>query len=399
MKILIVHNSLNDGMSMSGVLKHYLLMARAWVKSGHQVDFMLAKAGFPQLKSQAPECGIVCSDPFFDASQYISQTWRYFPAFGFRMLSAHWATLPQNYQIVYASNFLIFELYPARCLARRCGARLVVKVQHLLHSQSQRHTLFDRLFLASEKWSMHLAHRYADLIMCLSRPVEQDFKHLAASMGLPERQAFIVGCGLDFSELEKVPELPPAFDLVFLGRMHEQKGIFDLPDVWKAVLDHNPSARMVVIGEGPHRRRLQELMAERGLSRGITFTGGISESEKNRYLKQSKVGLSLSFEEGWGLSVTECLASGLPVVAYELPVFQDVFHGILHLVPPRCARSAAESVIKLLDDPGLATVVGECGRKHVRNFDYQRVAQRELELMRSSQEAPRMQGFQGRERV
>ncbi|MDB4665543.1 squalene/phytoene synthase family protein, partial [Verrucomicrobia bacterium] len=126
-------------------------------------------------------------------------------------------------------------------------------------------------------------------------------KHLAGSMGLPERQAFIVGCGLDFSELEKVPELPPAFDLVFLGRMHEQKGIFDLPDVWKAVLDHNPSARMVVIGEGPHRRRLQELMAERGLSRGITFTGGISESEKNRYLK-----------------VFECSHSNIPTYGYHL---------------------------------------------------------------------------------
>lgn len=366
---------------MSGVLKHYLLMARAWVAAGHQVDFMMAKAGYPQIKSQAPFCGRVCSDSIFDASQYIDQTWRYFPAFGFRLVSAHFITSSQDYDIVYASNFLIFEVYPALTMARRCGAKLVVKIQHLLHSQSARHTFFDRLFLKSEKWSMHLACRHADLVMCLSLPVRKDFDELASHLNLRMESPHIVGCGLDFSELDNTPAGNPEFDVVFLGRMHEQKGVFDLPDVWKRVVEKRPESRLVVIGEGPHRKMLMQMIHENGLKDSVTFTGGIDETEKNRLLKQSRLGLSLSYEEGWGLSVTEFLAAGLPVVAYELPVFKELFNEVLQFAPLKSKSKAAESILDLLEQCEYMQELRAKGLNHVRQFNYQEVANKELSLM------------------
>jgi glycosyltransferase involved in cell wall biosynthesis len=382
LKILIVHNSLNDGASMSGVLKHYLLMARAWADAGHQVDFLVAKAGFPQIQSQAPFCGFVCSDTFFDASAYLDQTWRYFPAFGFRMLSAHWVSSARDYDIVYASNFLIFEVYPALVMARRCGAKLVVKIQHLLHSQSGRHTFFDRLFLTSEKWSMRLACRHADLIMCLSQPVKTDFCKLATQLNLKWSGPEVVGCGLDFTELDNTPTENTEFDLVLLGRIHEQKGVFDLPDVWGLIIQKRPESRMVVIGEGPHRKMLMKTMEERGLAHSITFTGGIPEEEKNKFLRQSKLGLSLSFEEGWGLSVTEFLAAGLPVVAYDLPVFRELFSEVLHFIPLKSKSLAAEAILSLLDHPEDLKSSGLKGMHHARQFNYQEVANQELSLMK-----------------
>ena len=366
---------------MSGVLKHYLLMARAWVDFGHQVDFMMAKAGYPQIQSQAPFCGRVCSDAFFDASDYIDQTWRYFPAFGFRLISAHFVSSSRDYDVVYASNFLIFEVYPALTMARRCGAKLVVKIQHLLHSQSGRHSFFDRLFLKSEKWSMQLACRYADLIMCLSSPVEKDFTVLARQLELKERKLRVVGCGLDFTELDNTPQEEPQYDLVFLGRMHEQKGLFDLADVWESVIKSKPDARMVVIGEGPHRKMLMQAIDVKGLSDSVSFTGGIDEPTKNKLLRQSKLGLSLSFEEGWGLSVTEFLAAGLPVVAYELPVFKELFAEVLHFVPMRSKIQASEKVVSLLKDAEQMKLSGIKGKEHVRQFKYHEVAHQELQLM------------------
>ncbi|XOV69624.1 MAG: glycosyltransferase family 4 protein [Verrucomicrobiota bacterium] len=382
MKILIVHNSLNDGTSMSGVLKHYLLMARAWSQRGNQVDFLVARAGYPQIQSMAPQCGWVCSDRYFDASRYLDQTWRYFPAFGFRLLSAHWRRLPCAYDVVYASNFLIFEVYPAWKLARRYGAKFVVKVQHLLHAQSNRHSLFDRLFLASEKWAFRLADRYADLVMCLSRPVEQDCLNLKKQLGLHRVHPRVVGCGLDFSELDSTPAAAHKYDVVILGRVHEQKGVFDIPEVWRRIVTAKPDARLVVIGEGPHRPRLMQLMREQGLGATVEFTGGVSEERKNTLLKQARVGLSLSFEEGWGLSVTEFLAAGLPVVAYELPVFQELFAGVLQMVPSRSCPEAADNVLRLLEDAGRRQSLGEIGRQHVNQYQYEKVADQEMDLMR-----------------
>ena len=366
---------------MSGVLKHYLLMAKAWTQKGHQVDFLVAHAGYPQIRSAAPQCGLVCSDRYFDASRYLDQTWRYFPAFGFRMVSAHWRRLPFAYDVVYASNFLIFEVYPALKLAKRYGAKLVVKIQHLLHAQSNRHSLFDRLFLASEKWSLRLADRHADLVMCLSRPVEEDCLKLKSQLGLRRVVPKVVGCGLDFSELDSTPSEPPKYDVVFLGRVHEQKGVFDLPEVWQQIVKARSDARIVVIGEGPHRTQLMQMMKDRGLGGSVEFKGGVSEIEKNTMLKQSRMGLSLSFEEGWGLSVTEFLAAGLPVVAYDLPVFRELFDGVLEMVPSRSRPEAADAVVRLLESPDQRKILSETGRKHVRQFQYEKVADQEMALM------------------
>jgi glycosyltransferase involved in cell wall biosynthesis len=63
------------------------------------------------------------------------------------------------------------------------------------------------------------------------------------------------------------------------------------------------------------------------LGDSVTFTGGVDDRRKNELLRQSKLGISLSYEEGWGLSICEYLAAGLPVVAYRLPVFAQVFTG------------------------------------------------------------------------
>ena len=55
------------------------------------------------------------------------------------------------------------------------------------------------------------------------------------------------------------------------------------------------------------------MFGELGLAHTVTFTGGIPEKEKNDLLCRSRIGLSLSFEEGWGLSINEFLATGIPV--------------------------------------------------------------------------------------
>ena len=54
MRILIVHNTLNDSRSVNGVLRHYVLMAKAWISDGHTTDFLAAKAAQPQLAALAP---------------------------------------------------------------------------------------------------------------------------------------------------------------------------------------------------------------------------------------------------------------------------------------------------------------------------------------------------------
>ena len=136
-----------------------------------------------------------------------------------------------------------------------------------------------------------------------------------------------------------------------------------------------------MIGEGAHRAELQRRFAALGLTPengAVTFTGGIPDPEKDALLPQCRVGLSLSREEGWGLSVTEYLAFGLPVVAMHLPIFDQVFPGQLDLVPLGDPLKAAERVAYWLMHPEEARGQAGRGRAFVERYDYRVIAAAEL---------------------
>jgi glycosyltransferase involved in cell wall biosynthesis len=389
MNILVVHNSLMDSKSVSGVLKHYAGMANEWIAAGHPTDFLVARAGFPQFQSLCPEAGLVSSDNVFDATRYLAKTWRYFPAYGWRCLTAHFTRLPRRYDVVYASGQFIVDLYCARVIARRQGVPWVAKIQHVLHSQPKRQGFINGLFLNSETLAARWMNRHAAQVMCLSGVVAEDYRQLEESLGLKPTETKTVGCGIDVQALQAVPAEEKRFDVVFLGRMHEQKGVFELPEVWRQVLAGKPDAKMVVIGEGPHRQKMEALFRELGIAGSVTCTGGIEEAAKNKLLAQSRVGLSLSYEEGWGLSVTEFLALGLPVVAYDLPVFRQIFPQQLASVNPGDRAAAAKELLALLQDEPRRLASGSQGRAFALRYDYRQIAREELRVLHSAAAAGR----------
>ena len=378
MRILIIHNTLNDSRSVNGVMRHYTCMANEWTACGHQTDFMVARAGFPQFSELSPKAELICSDSLFDATRYLAKTWAYFPAYGWRMLNAHWTHLPHRYDVIVSSAQLIFEFYPAMVLARRNKAKLVVKIHHILASQKGRRGLFDQLFLTTERMCVRWINRRADLLICSTGIVAADYRAIECSLGLKPRPAMEIAYGIDMDAIRPDPSVPKRYDAVFLARLHEHKGVFDLAPIWKGVVAARPDAQLLVIGEGPRRQEIESMFRELKLEKNVTFTGGVAELKKNELLRQSRIGISLSFEEGWGLSVTEYLASGLPVIAYELPVYALAFPSILDLVKPGDHSSFSKRVSALLADPVRQVGLGQDGRRFVEKYDFRNIAQSEL---------------------
>ncbi len=373
-----------DSTSISGVLKHYAYMANEWIAQGHHVDFLVARAGFPQFEKLSPEAGLVSSDDLFSANRHLSKTWTYFPAYAWRCCTAHTLPLQRTYDVVYASGQFIVEIYCAQVMALRNRCPWVAKVQHVLASQPKRGGLINNLFLKTERLAAKAMHDEAGAVMCLSQTVQDDYRDLERSLDLDPTDTKQIGCGIDVEAIISHHPQEKEFDVAFMGRMHEQKGVFELPEYWQAVLRAKPDARMVVIGEGPHREGMQKKFAEMGLLDSVIITGGISEKEKDHFLSQSRIGLSLSYEEGWGLSITEFLAFGMPVVAYELPVFSQVFPTQLESVIRGDHQAAAGETIALLNNPLRLKKRGKDGREFVRKYDYRQFAMQELEVLQEA---------------
>ncbi len=297
------------------------------------------------------------------------------------MVTSHFTRLPEHYDAVYACAQAFFEVYSALVISRRQGTAMAVKIHHVVGLQRKHSGFFDKLYVTTERWSTRLLHRHADLIVVSTPPITADFAELQRRLGLKPRDVQTIGYGLDLQQLRFSPDTPKRFDAVLLGRVHEHKGVFDAPPLWQAVRQRHPEARLLVIGEGAHRAELQRRFAAFGMTPengAVTFTGGIPDPEKDALLPQCRVGLSLSREEGWGLSVTEYLAFGLPVVAMHLPIFDQVFPGQLDLVPLGDPLKAAERVNHWLDHPEAALEQAIRGRAFVERYDYRAIAAAEL---------------------
>lgn len=387
MKVLIVYNSALDARSVSGVQRYLTGVVDHWTDDGHTVDFLVARAAWPVFREQFPRSRLISSDDIFDFTETLHQTWRYLPAFAWRMLTPRFTRLPERYDVVLACAQFIYEVRPALTLARRMGAAMAIKIHHVLSAQRAPRGFFDRLHFWSERHTARLLNRHADLILCGTPLIAREFNAVETSLGLRPSPTFSTGYGVDLARLPFSADVPKRFDAVLLGRVHEHKGVFDAPPLWQAVRERRPDAKLLVIGEGPHREELRRRFVAAGMgdeTGAVTFTGGIPDAEKDALLPSCRVGLSLSREEGWGLSVTEFLAVGMPVVAMEVPVFRDVFPGQLDLVPQRDPASAASRVLHWLEDPAASRTRAALGREFIARYDHREVAEKEMEALRAA---------------
>lgn len=104
---------------------------------------------------------------------------------------------------------------------------------------------------------------------------------------------------------------------VAVGRLVEYKRIDLLLRLWERVRPVT-GGRLLIVGDGPERERLEQLAGP-----GVEFTGHVSEARKHELLCAAWLLLHPSALEGWGLVVTEAAARETPAIAFDVPGLRD----------------------------------------------------------------------------
>jgi glycosyltransferase involved in cell wall biosynthesis/SAM-dependent methyltransferase len=197
-----------------------------------------------------------------------------------------------------------------------------IAVKYLFHARLVACNLNIDIFPAPFRAPLTRLHNRADEVIAIS-------EHLAAELkayGLRVPVA-VNGVGLDTEAIEAVAvgRGKRQFEAVFVGRHDPEKGLFDLVEIWTDVVKEHPEARLIMIGScNPGtRERLVASIESHGLEDNIALMGVIDDPEKFSLMKKSKVCLFPSHVEEWGIVPQEALACGLPVVAYDLPVYRE----------------------------------------------------------------------------
>ncbi|MEV7606415.1 glycosyltransferase family 4 protein [Paenarthrobacter sp. NPDC089322] len=84
-----------------------------------------------------------------------------------------------------------------------------------------------------------------------------------------------------------------------------------------------PQLHLDVVGDGPEMRRLQQLAMDLGLDHAVTFHGYQPNAVRDNLLSLAWLTVSTSASEGWGCSVVEAAAWGVPCVALHVPGIRD----------------------------------------------------------------------------
>ena len=140
-----------------------------------------------------------------------------------------------------------------------------------------------------------------------------------------------------------------------------------------------PNVRVLILGEGPERGRLEALIAELSLGSTVVLLGAWPSEQVADFVEALDVGVLSSHFEGMPLAVMELMAAGKPVVATAVGGIPDLVGDGVHglLVTPGSPDALAEAVGALLHDPARRAAMGEAGRERQRRaFDFSAMVRR-----------------------
>ena len=190
------------------------------------------------------------------------------------------------------------------------------------------------------------------------------------------------------NEIMPLPEFSDGkLNILFLGRISEpRKGLKYLLRAFMLVKNQLPNARLIIVGKGKesgYRRYLEK----HGI-KDVVFTGFVSEEDKPRYYRSAHVFCAPSLGgESFGITLIEAMASGLPVVASDIPGYASVLEHAKQgfLVEPKDKEALAIALLHLLDNPELRRTMGEAASLKADEYNWIKVSKRVLEFYDRSQ--------------
>jgi phosphatidylinositol alpha-mannosyltransferase len=171
-------------------------------------------------------------------------------------------------------------------------------------------------------------------------------------------------------------DLPKTKTILYIGRIEKRKGVKYLLRAFQIMQERQPDARLIIAGDGVDREKMQELAEELQL-RNVEFLGFIDDHTKLQLLHSADLFCSPAiYGESFGIVLLEAMASGLVTVAGNNPGYESVMTGLgqLSLVDPRDSKEFAHRMELLLTDEGIRQLWKKWAKKHIRQFEYHKVA-------------------------
>ena len=221
----------------------------------------------------------------------------------------------------------------------------------------------------------------AEKIVTVSKGVKKD---LIQNFQIIPKKIRVIYNGIPIKDIEELakeeiePELKyffgqPVFKLVTLARLTEQKGINFLIDAF-AETRQRYEFKLVILGDGHLRTELEEQAKKLEVFEDILFLGWRKNPFK--YMAHCDLFVMSSLGEGFGLSLLEAMALGLPVISTDCAGPREILdngkYGIL--IPSANKQALVQAISKVLEDSILRKCLREKAKERATLFSLEKMA-------------------------
>lgn len=175
---------------------------------------------------------------------------------------------------------------------------------------------------------------------------------------------------------------------VYMGRVTEQKGVYNLLSVWSQVIIKKPNAILAIAGLiGPDDNdHVRKIINESNMENNIKLLGTVTEKEKYQLLAESEIFIHLANYEPLFpvIGILEGLALGLPVIVFDMDVLNQERKKIknndfIYIVENNNIQKAANAVIKISAlEEKKRVIIAKNAIRYSKQFDWKEIAKKEF---------------------
>jgi glycosyltransferase involved in cell wall biosynthesis len=321
LKILFINNCYGWSEVISGGEKRIIQILKNYQKNEVYFEFMTTPGGVKALKRNGVLSKVLVN---FTTPLKINYT-NLNIAFSYlisTISSFLFLNKVKKFDLFYSISDYFCDVIPAVFFKIILKKKYAAIIHHLNESPFKRkgNKILNCISYISQKLSFKLIDKYADLILVYNNLHGKRIKKLFNK----KKKIKLVNCGIDYRMLYNIKSPKKKYDLCYICGLRLSKGIYEFLNLVEIIKKKNPQILAIMIGGGSKEveNELTARIKQMKLDSNIIWKGYIkSNIEVYKNLKASKLFISNSNEEGWGISICEALACGVPAVVNNLKTY------------------------------------------------------------------------------
>lgn len=282
--------------------------------------------------------------------------------------------------IVHLNTSLNWQSYwrdlPYLLVARLSGARVIYQIHG--GDLAQQFATQKRLPAAL----LRAALRWPDAIVVLARNEREVYRNF-----VPGQSIRLIPNAIDYRPYAKLPGKRPTtssrLQLLYIGRLARDEGIFDALQGLKLARNQGIAAHLTVAGDGPDEKAVFKRVEDLALTAAVSFVGPVSGDARLKCFVAADLLLLPSYAEGLPYALLEAMAAGVPAIATRVGAIPDVLldgvHGLF--VAPGDARAIGQAISRLATNRHLLQQMSSASRKRIaQNYSVQRLVREFAQL-------------------